>query len=264
MGTNRYWQDLTTREFAGLDARATIALLPVAAIEQHGPHLPLSTDAVISDALVAALIGTALPRAALLALPAMSVGHSLEHTGFAGSLSIGAETLLAAWLDIGRSVARAGLRKLIILNTHGGNTALVQLAALRLRAELGLVVARANSFALGEPAGLFSTDELKLGIHGGEVETSLLLHLRPDLVRREQLANFTGLAHQAARSNRILGPGRPVGIGWMAEDLHPDGASGDARRADAGRGQQLFDHMVATLAQLLEELVDFELPPRGK
>jgi len=252
-----YWQDLTTRDFTGLDRERTVALLPVSAIEQHGPHLPLATDALIAEGLVRAAM-MHVPHD-LLVLPAMPVGHSLEHVDFGGTLSIAAEPLLAAWVDVGRSVARAGVRKLVLLNTHGGNIPLVQLAALRLRQELGMLVVRANYFAFGSPPGLFAQDELRHGIHGGEMETSLMLHLCPTLVRRTELADFPGLTHEmglrSARSDAAqLGPEKPVGFAWMGQDLNEHGVCGNAARADAQRGKVLLDHLARKLAALVQEL----------
>lgn len=249
-----YWQDLTTADFAHVDPERTVAVLPVAAIEQHGPHLPLSTDALINEALVRAALERVPAGADLLVLPSQDVGLSPEHTSFAGTLSIRDTTLLEAWTDIGRSVARAGVRKLIVLNTHGGQKTLVDLVAMRLRAELGMLVVRATYFAFGSPPGLFDPAELMHDIHGGEVETSLLLHLRPDLVRTAALADFKGLPHELASRNRVLGAEKPVGIGWRAEDLHASGACGNAARADAARGAQHFDHLAARLAALVAEV----------
>ncbi|WP_129646230.1 creatininase family protein [Peristeroidobacter agariperforans] len=251
MISTTYWENCTTRDLCGLDPEQTVALLPVSAVEQHGPHLPLATDAIIAQGLVR----EAMQRVQedLLVLPPMSIGHSLEHTSFAGTLSIAAEPLLAAWLEIGRSVARAGLRKLIILNTHGGNIPLVQLAALRLRQELQMLVLRANYFSFGSPPGLFSDEELRHGIHGGEMETSLLLHLRPDLVRQELLADFRALTHGMAARNQLLGPEKPIGFGWMSEDLHEHGVCGNAARGDAKRGAILLSHLAEQLAALIAE-----------
>src|SRR5690606_11280209 len=178
-----YWHELTTADFGRPEPERTVALLPVAAIEQHGPHLPLATDAIINDAIVRTALPRVAPDCTLLVLPAQNVGLSPEHTSFAGTLSIRDVTLLEAWTDIGRSVARAGLRKLVVLNTHGGQKTLVDLLAMRLRAELGMLVVRATYFAFGSPPGLFDPAEAAHDIHGGEVETSLLLHVRPDLVR---------------------------------------------------------------------------------
>ncbi len=250
----QFWQDLTTTDFAALDAESTLAVLPVAAVEQHGPHLPLATDALINAGLIDVLLQQPHRKARVLVLPAMTIGHSLEHTDFKGTLTIAAETLLASWLDVGKSVARTGVRKLIILNTHGGQTSLVQIAALRLRAECRMLAVRANYFAFGSPAGLFEADELKHGIHGGEMETSLLLHLRPDLVRRDQLENFSGLPQSLAASNKVFGAEKPVGFGWLSQDLHPAGVVGNAAKADAVRGKQLLDYLAEKLGVLIEEV----------
>ncbi|MEO6367691.1 MAG: creatininase family protein [Steroidobacteraceae bacterium] len=246
------WQAFTTSELSALDPERSIALLPVAAVEQHGPHLPLGTDALINAALVDALLAHDCPG--LLVLPALDVGHSLEHGSFAGTLSIAAEPLLAAWEDIGRSVANTGVRKLVILNTHGGNTPLVQLAALRLRAAQQMLVVRANYFAFGSPAGLFAAEELQHGFHAGEMETSLMMHLHPQLVRRAALADFDALPRRMAAHNQLLGPEKPVGFGWLSQDLHPEGVCGNALGADAARGAILFEHLLASLVTLLGEV----------
>ena len=249
-----YWQDLTTADFGRVDAEATVALLPVAAVEQHGPHLPLATDAIINEALVRAALERTPAGVKLLVLPAQIVGLSPEHSSFAGTLSIRDTTLLDAWTDIGRSVARTGVRKLIVLNTHGGQKALVDLLAVRLRSELGMLVARTTYFAFGALPGLFDPAEVVHDIHGGEVETSLLLHINPDLVRTAAVADFKGLPHELAARNKLLGAEKPVGIGWRAEDLHPAGACGNAARADGRRGAQHLSYLADRLAALVGEV----------
>jgi creatinine amidohydrolase len=246
-----YWQEFTTSELMGLDPEHTVGLLPLGAIEQHGPHLPLATDALIAEALARSTLERV--QHGLLVLPPMSVGHSLEHIDFEGTLSISAEALLASWLDLGRSVARAGLRKLILLNTHGGNIPVVQLAALRLRQELGMFVVRANYFSLGSPPGLFVEEELRHGIHGGEMETSLMLHLRPDLVRRSALMDFRALTHDMAQRGGLIGPEKPIGFGWMSQDLNEHGVCGNAERATAERGALLFAFLADKVASLVSE-----------
>jgi creatinine amidohydrolase len=248
------WQDLTTLDFAGLDPEDTIALLPVAAIEQHGPHLPLATDALICEGIISAALQRLADRPTVLVLPSMWVGSSLEHTGFAGTLSIDAQTLMATWNAVGASVARSGVRKLVILNCHGGQTALVDLVALHLRAEQRLFVVRANYFAFGAPPDLFECDELAHGIHGGAAETSLMLHLRPDLVRQDAIRCFDGLPRDMAAQNRLLGAEKPVGFGWMSEDLHPEGVTGDATKADPEHGRVYLDHLADSLVTLLSEV----------
>lgn len=249
-----YWQDLTTTDFGRVDAEQTVALLPVAAIEQHGPHLPLSTDAVINEAIVRAALERLAAQPALLVLPPQNVGLSPEHTSFAGTLSVRDSTLLDAWTDIGRGVARSGIRKLIVFNTHGGQKALVDLLSVRLRSELGMLTVRATYFAFGVLPGLFDPAEIVHDIHGGEVETSLMLHLRPDLVRTAALADFGGLPQELSVRNRLLGAEKPVGIGWRAEDLNPSGACGNAARADGRRGAQHLEYLADRLAGLVGEV----------
>jgi creatinine amidohydrolase len=249
-----YWQDLTTTDFGRVDPEATVALLPVAAVEQQGPHLPLSTDALINDAIVRAALERVAEPPTLLILPPQNVGLSPEHTSFAGTLSVRDTTLLDAWTDLGRSVARTGVRKLIVFNTHGGQKTLVDLLAMRLRAELGMLTVRATYFAFGTPPDLFDAAESAHDIHGGEVETSLMLHIRPDLVRTAALTNFTGLPHEFAKKNRVLGAEKPVGIGWRAEDLNPAGACGNAANADGRRGAQHLAYLAERLATLVAEV----------
>jgi creatinine amidohydrolase len=249
-----YWQELTTTELQGLDRESTVALLPVAAIEQHGPHLPLSTDLEINRGIVQNAMRRLENAPRVLILPELAIGDSLEHVAFPGTLSLRPELLLALWTEIGRGVARAGLRKLVIFNSHGGQKGLVDQVALRLRAEESMLVARTSYFAFGIPAGLFADDELARGLHGGEVETSLMLVLRPDLVRTEALEEFEGPGPGA-----ILGPERPVGYAWMGQDLNAAGVCGNAAGADAERGRRLLDHLGRRLADLLVAMADTPL-----
>lgn len=254
-----YWQDMTTLDFAGLDAEATVALLPVGAIEQHGPHLPLATDALIAEELARQVLDLLPEAASVLVLPAQSIGDSGEHAAFAGTLDLEPETLIRAWTEIGRAVRRAGPRKLVILNSHGGQPQAVDIAAQRLRRELDMLVVKANTFRLGLPEGLFDRDELAYGIHAGAIETSVMLHLRPELVRRDRLADFPSLSREMEGSFALLGPGRVASFAWAAQDLNPDGACGDARQASAEKGRAVFNHWARSLAGILEETARFPL-----
>ena len=255
-----YWQDMRTTDFARVDADRTIALLPVAAVEQHGPHLPLSTDAVINEGIVRLTMQRLPAASSVLVLPALTVGDSLEHTAFKGTLSVDLHALLGLWLSIGHSVARAGVRKLVILNSHGGQRAHVDQVALRLRVDCGMVVVRAHSFALGVPAGLFDADELTHGLHGGAVETSLMLHLRPDLVRQDALADFPSAGRTWAAQGGVLGWEAAAGLGWMMQDVNPEGACGNAAAATAAKGERLLDHWADRLVTLLGEVARHALP----
>ncbi len=254
-----FWQDMHTTDFATLDAHRTIALLPVAAIEQHGPHLPLSTDAVINEAIVRLMMQRLPTGGSVLVLPALNIGDSLEHSAFEGTLNVDMQSLLGLWLSVGRSVARAGVRKLVIFNSHGGQRSHVDQAALRLRVECRMLVVRAHSFALGMPAGLFDADELAHGLHGGAVETSMMLHLRPDLVRQEALADFPSAGRALAARGSVLGLEKPAGLGWMMQDVNSDGACGNAAAASAAKGQQLLEHLADRLVTLLGEVAEHPL-----
>lgn len=249
-----YWQDMTTSDFADVDPESSIALLPVAAVEQHGPHLPLGTDAMIVNAASRALLDRVPPGVTLLVLPALEIGHSPEHESFAGTLSADASTLLDLWTEVGRRVAAAGVRKLIVLNAHGGQKSLVDLVAVRLRREQRMLVVRASTFSFGVPPGLFDARERMNGLHGGDLETSLMLYLRPDLVRKDALADFGGLPERLAADNEVLGVEKPIGFGWMSEDLSPAGVTGNAAAATADKGRACFEHIVAQLAKLVAEV----------
>ena len=257
------WDELTTTDFAAVGAERTIALLPVAAVEQHGPHLPLGTDKIIAEALAARVTQDAGDDLVVLQLPMPSVGDSTEHTDFPGTLSHDAETLIASWTQIGAHVARSGVKKLAILNSHGGQPQIVDIVARRLRVKHRMLVARINSFALGVPDGLFSEAECAFGYHGGALETSLMLHLAPALVRQEAIADFPSGAAAMADRYRRLGaeaePGARAGFGWQIQDLNPDGACGDARDADAERGAALFTHMASSVTAILQDMADFPL-----
>jgi creatinine amidohydrolase len=249
-----YWQELKTTDFEGLDPERTIAVFPVAAIEQHGPHLPLATDALINEGIVRAALPGIPDDVIATFLPALNFGASTEHSDYAGTLSLDPGILLQAWLAIGRDVARTGIRKLVILNSHGGQKSVVDLAAIRLRVAHDLLVVRCNYFSFGAPDGLFSTDEWATGLHGGEIETSLMLHLHPGLVQTEALDNFTGPAQDMAHENRWLGAEKPIGFGWKAQDLNPAGVSGNAANADAEKGATYLAYIGRSFTELLTEV----------
>lgn len=254
-----WWQDLTPVRIAELARADAVALLPLAAIEQHGEHLPLSTDLDITLGLVAAAVAQVRADVPLCVLPPFAVGLSLEHSAFAGTLDLSPQTALAVLEEVGAGVARAGIRRLVLCNGHGGNKALVDLAALRLRVAHRMLVVRANWFRFAPPPALLPADELRHGVHGGAVETAMMLHLAPHKVRRDALAHFESLGVRMAAQGRVLGPEGEAGFGWMAQDLHPSGAAGDARLADAALGARLVAHFAARLARVIEDARDFDL-----
>lgn len=249
-----YWANMATTDFASLDPARTIALLPVSACEQHGPHLPLGTDAIINAGVVTKMFVSLNENITVLVLPAQSIGDSIEHTAFAGTLTSDFDALVRSWVTIGTGVKRAGLHKMIIFNTHGGQRGHVDQAAVRLRAERSMLVARVNGGDLGKPDGLFSDHERRFGMHGGDVETSLMMALAPELIRMDALANFASRAEQLSETSKLLSAEKPIGFGWMTQDLNPEGVLGDASAASAEKGTQLLDHMASRLATVCEDL----------
>jgi creatinine amidohydrolase len=254
----RLWQDMTTAEFAALDAARVIALLPVGAIEQHGPHLPVAVDACINSGIVARALELLPADLPVTVLPLLPVGKSNEHQAFPGTLTLSAETLARLWTEIGESVARAGVRKLVLFNSHGGQPQVMDIVARDLRVRLGMLVVAYSWYAAGVPPDLFHGEEVRHGIHAGAIETSMMLHLRPDLVQLARAADFVPLMRQMADEGyRLLSPTGPGKLAWQAQDLHPSGAAGDARNADAERGRALVDHAAQALVDLLREVDRF-------
>jgi creatinine amidohydrolase len=234
-------------------------VLPLAAIEQHGEHLPLSTDLDIARGLLQAALPRLRAGLPVCVLPPLAVGLSLEHTAFAGTLSLSPETALAVLGELGDSVARAGFRRLVLFNSHGGNKAIVDLAALRLRAAHRMLVVKANYFRFAPPPDALPADELRHGLHGGALETALMLQLAPHKLRRSAMAEHVALGARMAAAGQLLGPEGEAGFGWMAQDLDACGVAGDARLADAALGGRLVAHYAAALARLIEETHDFDL-----
>ena len=255
----RFWAEMTWRDFQSPGIKEAIAVLPVAAVEQHGPHLPLGVDLLLMQGYIERVVARLPDELPVLFLPIQAIGTSTEHEDFPGTLSLSAASLIAVLGEIGTSVARAGLGKLVLLNSHGGNVPLLDLVAQDLRAQHGLLVAKATWHRFGYPDGLFSEDELKHGIHAGDVETSLMLSFRPELVRDAERENFTSAAAAIESDFTWLRTGRPTGFGWMAQDLSASGAMGNATAATAEKGEASADYGVTAFIELLQDVEAFDL-----
>ncbi len=254
-----YWRNLTTVDFAALDPERTVALLPIAAIEQHGPHLPVSVDSAINEALVEAAIRRAPDDPVLLALPMQSVGYSIEHMRFPGTVSLGAETLARICIDIGDAVAATGLRRFLIFNSHGGQTQIMRTVIRELRSRHGMVAVAASWFDLVDLSDLFDASELAHGIHAGAVETAVMLHIAPERVRMDLAEDFPSAGREVADSSAYLTATAKVQFGWEAQDLHPSGAVGNAAAADAARGRVAFERGVDGLLSLVADIGRLDL-----
>jgi creatinine amidohydrolase len=263
---SRLWADWTTTDFQTLALDRLIAVLPVAATEQHGPHLPLSVDTDLVNGVVQACWPHLPADLPALFLPTQTVGLSPEHARFAGTLTLKAETVIRLWTDIGESVAASGVKKLVLFNAHGGQVSVMDIVARDLRARLGMLVYTVSWFKLplhdaqgGDVNALFSAEEHRFGVHAGDTETSMMLALRPDTVRMDQAQNFRSTAQDRAERFAILGNGKSAKLGWQMQDYNPHGAAGNAAAATAAKGQALLDASGRALAQLLTEID--QLPP---
>ena len=262
----RHWSDLSTADFATLDRARAIAVLPVAATEQHGPHLPLSVDTDLVHGVIAAALPHLPHDLPALFLPTQAVGFSPEHTRFAGTLTLKAETLIRVWTELGECVAASGVKKLVLLNSHGGQVGALDLVARDLRARLGMLVYSVNWFSLpltdsqGQDVNArFSAEEHRFGIHAGEIETAMMLALHPARVRMDKAEYFRSTSQSRAERFAILGNGKSAKLGWMMQDYNANGAVGHAAAATAENGRAVLDAAGRALAQLLKEID--QLPP---
>ncbi|MDB5860286.1 MAG: creatininase [Ramlibacter sp.] len=255
--SSRFWADLRTTDFAQLDPAATVAVLPVAATEQHGPHLPLAVDRDLVDGIVAQALPQLPADLPVLVLPTHQVGYSPEHAQFAGTLTLSATTVIATWVEIGECVARAGVKKLLLFNSHGGQASLLDIVARELRTRCNLIVYGCSwwNLPLGDAVtGLFAPDEHRFGVHAGEIETALMLALRPETVRMAQARHFASSAQERAARFPVLGNGRSAKLGWAMQDYNAQGAAGNAAAATADQGRAVLDAAARELARLLQEI----------
>lgn len=259
MTRTRYWRELKSTEVPAVDRESTVLVLPLAAVEQHGPHLPLDTDLRIGEGLLAEAARRAPDDLGFLVLPAQPIGYSAEHEAFSGTLTLPPETLLHLWTALGAQVSRLGFRRLVLFNSHGGNSDLIRIAVRELRMNCHMLAVAASWYRLADLDGLVDADELAHGIHGGTVETSVMLHLAPALVDMEAARDFPSAAARLAERNTHLSATGKVQFGWATQDLNMAGAVGDASAATAELGAKIVDRAVDGLLALLRETAEFDL-----
>ena len=257
----RQWSDLVTTDFASLDLGRAIAVLPLGATEQHGPHLPLSVDANLAHSMVQAATPHLPADLPVLFLPVQRIGYSPEHAAFAGTISLKADTVMRLWTDIAESVSASGVNKLVLFNTHGGNVGLMDVVGRELRTRLGMLVYSVSWFNLplhgpdGEDIlARFSPEERRFGVHAGQMETAMMLALKPRLVRQSKMQAFESSSHARAPPHRILGNGRSARLAWAAQGRNHEGAAGNAAAANVDDGMALLDAAGRALADLLKEI----------
>jgi creatinine amidohydrolase len=259
MMPKRDWTEMTWTDVAAGDTKRWIAVLPVAAVEQHGPHLPLGVDSYIAQAYIARVLPLLPADLPATFLPVQQIGQSDEHLAFPGTLSFSAQTVIGAYTEIGESLHRCGVRKLVIVTSHGGNVAAMDLVARDLRVRLRMMVVTCAWHRFGYPPGTFERMELRHGIHAGDAETSLLLADKPETVDMGRAAAAVPVTVKMAEDFKWLSAFRPVGFGWMTQDLHPTGAVGDATHATAQKGEQALAHGARAFVELLQDVDRFDL-----
>jgi creatinine amidohydrolase len=255
----RDWIDIYWPDIGAAGPSRWIAVLPLAATEQHGPHLPAGTDVMIGKAYLERVRELLPPTLPVTFLPLQPVGISTEHIDYPGTLTLSTEAALKSWMALGESVARSGVRKLVMVTSHGGNSAAMTLVAQDLRAQHGLFVVTTSWSRLSAPDGLFSAEELRHGIHGGAVETSIMLARYPHAVRKDAIADFRPSSIEIEKEYRWLSTQRPAAFAWQAQDLHESGAAGDATQASADKGEKLIDHGARAFCELLAEVDKFDV-----
>jgi creatinine amidohydrolase len=237
----------------------TIAILPLGAHEHHGPHLPLETDTLIAEGVAARLKAALPPTTDALFLEADPIGYSIEHSDREGTRSLAFNEAVESWLDIADNLAQSGIRKLILLNAHGGNSPLLTIVATEARVRFKMLCVATSWTRFGVPDGIISPEDKAVDIHAGEIETSVMLALHPELVDMSQARNFVSRQSEFARDFKHLRAYGPHAFGWMMRDLNADGAAGNAAAATAEKGEKLIAHAVNGLVQLVEDVARFDV-----
>lgn len=254
-----FWAELKSNDFRGLDPETTIAILPVAATEQHGPHLPVMTDTAIAEGMIARLQERLPGELSVLVLPIQSIGKSNEHLLSPGTLSLSAQTLQHVLVETGEGVRRAGLRKLVLANSHGGNASVLATVARELRVMHDMLVVSTHWRWFGLPEGTYDAVEARHGIHAGDIETSLMLSFRHELVGMDKARNFISSAIAMEKEFTHLAPTGAHAFGWIAQDLNTEGAVGDASKATAEKGKKTAEHQIDGFIALLRDMTAFPL-----
>ena len=263
---SKFWADLTSRQFALLAASSvidqTVAVLPVAATEQHGPHLPVSVDTTLVNGVIEAALEHLPADLPVLFMPTQQVGKSTEHIRYPGTLTLSAQTLISVWMELGACVARAGIKKLVLFNSHGGQVSVMDIVARDLRTAHDLMVFSSNWYTLplgDEVMNLFTPSEHRFGIHAGDMETSMMLALREKYVDMAHAQHFHTQAEERSKTYPILGNGVSAKLGWQMQDYNPYGAAGNATLATAAKGHAVINAAGLQLAQLLQEISSLPL-----
>tara|TARA_R110001606_G_scaffold291116_1_gene438971 strand:- start:256 stop:999 length:744 start_codon:yes stop_codon:yes gene_type:complete len=236
-----------------------IAILPLGAHEQHGPHLPFETDTLIAQEVAQRLCSAAPAGIQTELLPVESTGYSVEHMDVSGTRTLGFEEAVNRWIDIAASCADRGIRRLMLLNAHGGNSPLLTIVATEARVRFNMLAVATSWTRFGMPADIIPPEDKAFDIHAGDIETSVMLAIRPDLVRLDALQDFPSRQADYARQFTHLRAYGPHAFGWKMSDLNPLGAAGKASQASATKGEAILAHSVQGLRELLTDMAEFDV-----
>ena len=255
---NRDYSLMGEAEINSADTSKWIAVLPLGAHEQHGPHLPFETDTIIAKGMACALAEGVPDDMPITFLPAEPVGYSVEHMDFEGSKTLDFEEAVKRWVGIGEKLASQGINKLLILNAHGGNSPLMTIVATELRVRFNMFCVATSWTRFVIPGDIISHEEKAYGIHGGDIETSVMLALAPETVDMEKAENFSNFQETLSQENTYLRAYGPHAFGWKSQDLNVAGVNGDASAATAAKGEALIIQARNGLVQLVEEMHQFD------
>jgi len=236
-----------------------IAVLPLGAHEQHGPHLPFETDTLIAEGLVARIAKILPANLPVTFLPVEPVGYSIEHMDVVGTKTLAFDEAVNRWLGIAGDLNRKGIRKLVLLNAHGGNSPLLTIVATEARVHFDMLVVATSWTRFGQPDGWISPEGKAIDIHGGDIETSVMLAMWPDRVDMAKAEAFPSRQSDFAKSYKHLRAYGPHAFGWKMSDLSAKGVAGNAAAATAERGEKLVEHAVKGFIELLEDVARFDV-----
>ncbi len=255
MTSSRLLGDLSALQLSAELSKDSIVVLPLGAIEQHGPHLPLNTDFVVADAVSRAAVEKFGAETNAWLLPTLPFTKSNEHAWAAGTMWLSATTMMAVIDDIGRCVASTPAKKIMFINGHGGNSALMAMMNRELRLKYGLQTFLAHPHMPADQGGSSAESELGMGVHGGVDETSVMLHLRPDLV--DMSLAVRRVPEGLAKNEQVKFGGR-VAFGWLSNDFFPEGHIGDPTGASVELGARMFSGAVDSLGVAMQEISRFD------
>ena len=237
-----------------MDLKNFVAIQPIGAVEQHGPHLPLNVDYKIIDGLISLLVKNLSEKNKLLFLPTQKLGKSNEHLKFPGTLSLSTETLKSILMEIGHCVSKTGVKKLVLLNSHGGNSSLLDVVSRELRIKYGMLIFNMNWFNFGFPDKLFTDKEIQYGIHAGDIETSVMLALDPQNVNMQKAENFVSEISKLNKHFKYISINSLAKIAWQAQDLNRMGACGNAKIATSEKGEITVKYVCEKLLEVFNEI----------